>query len=91
MNTSITDQSGYSFSHNDSQEPAKECMNRMNVAQLISRAEFIALVGKDAVSELEADIGREAHSFYTSVSKDGEKIAYADIHAIHYIFKKKRN
>lgn len=75
----------YRFSHNDSHESAKACIKRMNNSQQISRTDFIALVGIEAVLQLEAELGRKAHSFY--ISEDGS-LAYADIHAIHYVFKK---
>lgn len=77
----------YRFSHNDSQESAKECIKRMNASQQISRSDFLELVGNDAVSKLEAELGRKAHSFHMLKNESGEKLAYADIHAIHYIFK----
>lgn len=87
VSTSNLNLPNYRFTHNDSKEAAKECIKRMNASQKISRTDFVELVGNDALSQLEAELGRESHSFYITKDENGENFAYADIHAIHYIFK----
>ena len=86
MTTPNPSLSSYRFSHNDSQESAKECIKRMNASKQISHSEFLELVGHDTVEKLEAALGKRAHSFYVAKGECGENLAYADIHAIHYIF-----
>ena len=82
----ITSNSSFTFSHNDSKEPAKLCIARMNASKEISRDEFIAIVGQGALLQIESELGKEGHSYFKSIDENGNNIVYVDVQAIHYIF-----
>lgn len=71
----------YQYSHTDIRESAQQYMDRIKESVPITKEEFLAMIGDDAITALQDSYGTP-QGFHKT-----EKVVYASIQNIDYIFK----